>query len=59
MVDLLEPVVDLGELPPEEFDQLFVLGRRHGPMTIPSGGPMQPKLTPARADTAPPWQCNK
>jgi hypothetical protein len=40
-VDLLEAVVDLGELPPEEFDQLFVLARGHGPMTIPGRGPTQ------------------
>ena len=40
-VDLVETLVDLGELPSEKLDQLFVLARGHGAMIIPCGGPTQ------------------
>ena len=52
LIDFLEAVVDLGELPPEELDQLFVLARGHGPMTIPGGGPTQayPSVDRPRAE---------
>ena len=52
LVDFIEAAVDLGELPPEELDQLFVLARRHGPMTIPGGGPTQayPSVDRPRAE---------
>ena len=41
LVDFIEAAVDLSELPTEELDQLFVLARRHGLMTIPGAGPTQ------------------
>jgi hypothetical protein len=41
MVDLFEPLVDLGELPPEKFYQLLVFARGHGAMTIPRGSATQ------------------
>ena len=40
-VDLVEAAVDLRELPAEELNQLFVLTRGHGPMTIAGRGPTQ------------------